>query len=107
MANTQSNTIEASKSWRVLECNPRWGRGLDQPATGRDVHIDINGKWGDAGKDAALMAAAQDLLEALEEIAKLATWCLDTQPDKLVALQSHLRETKQQARAAIEAANGS
>ena len=65
MANTQSSTLEASKSWRVLECNPRWGRGLDRPATGREVYIEIDGKWGDAGKDAALIDVAPQLLFAL------------------------------------------
>jgi len=60
---TPTRTIEASKSWRVLECNPRFG--LDGKAKGREVYLEIVGQWGDAGKDARLIEAAPALLDAL------------------------------------------
>ena len=66
MTETQGSTTQASKSWRVLECTPRWG--LDGKATGREVYIEIDGKWGDAGKDAKLIEAAPEMLEALRDV---------------------------------------
>lgn len=65
-------TTEASKAWRVLECNPRWGP--DSKATGREVYLEPIGEWGDCGKDAqlidqapALLAQRDALLEALKD----------------------------------------
>ena len=95
MANTQNSTLEASKSWRVLECNPRWGRGLNQPATGREVYIEIDGKWGDAGKDARLLEAAPQLLEALKDLAY--------QVDRLKGEESQVLDTNQAKKAIVAA----
>ena len=57
--------LQHSQTWRVLACNPHWGRGLAAPATGREVTIEIHGGFGDAAKDAALIEAAPQLYRAL------------------------------------------
>lgn len=66
---------QASKSWRVLECNPRWG--LDGKAKGREVYLEIDGDWGDCAKDAALIQSAPSMKLALEAIASLEPGELD------------------------------